>query len=109
MLEELGIVVKTRDDHHKQKKVYTLTYKGIDLIPVMFEIALWSGSYETKRDEIFAKQLAKEGEELRHKMKTDLSNEIRDLFKKDDELFLSYKEKFIPIVIRMSDLKIFYN
>ena len=104
MLENLGMVVKSKDAHHKQKIVYTLTHIGIDLIPVMFEIALWSGSYENIRDKVFTQQLEEGGEELKHKMKTDLSNEINDLFRNDDNLFYSYKQKFMPNVIRMSDL-----
>lgn len=104
MLEELGMVVKSKDAHHKQKIVYTLTHTGIDLIPVMFEIALWSGPCENIRDKVFARQLAEGGEDLKHKMKTDLSNEIYDLFRKDDDLFYSYNKKFRPYVTRMSDL-----
>lgn len=111
MLEELGIVVKTRDDHHKQKKVYTLTYKGIGLIPVVFEIALWFGPFAslTETNHLFVRELQKGGKELQHKMKTDLSKEINDLFKSDDDLFLSYKKKFYPLVITMSDLRLFNN
>lgn len=75
----------------------------------MFEIALWSGSYKNKRDEIIAKQLVEGGEELRLKMKTDLINEINDLYKKDYDLYPSNNKKFGPYVKRMSDLSMNKN
>lgn len=42
MLEREGILTKTPDPAHKQKFVYNLTLKGIDLLPVIKEIGTWS-------------------------------------------------------------------
>ena len=46
MLEKEGIISKFKDANHKQKIVYKLTPKGIDLMPVLVEIILWSAKYD---------------------------------------------------------------
>lgn len=45
MLEEEGLITKKNDPGHKQKIIYSLTEKSIDLLPVIIEIALWSSKY----------------------------------------------------------------
>jgi DNA-binding HxlR family transcriptional regulator len=42
MLEREGILTKSADPAHKQKFVYNLTSKGIDLLPIFKEIGAWS-------------------------------------------------------------------
>lgn len=42
MLEKEKIIRKGKDAQHKQKIVYSLTEKGIDLLPVILAIGLWS-------------------------------------------------------------------
>lgn len=42
MLEKEGIISKEDDPSHKQKNIYSLTAKGIDLLPIMVEIGAWS-------------------------------------------------------------------
>jgi DNA-binding HxlR family transcriptional regulator len=42
MLEEEGIITKVSDSRHKQKFLYSLTQRGIDLLPVLSEIGAWS-------------------------------------------------------------------
>lgn len=46
MLEAEGIVTRHEDDSHKQKIIYSLTQKGIDLFPVIMSIAEWSLKYK---------------------------------------------------------------
>ena len=46
LLEERGIIQKKQDDKHKSKLVYSLTPKGLDLLPVLTEIILWSAKYD---------------------------------------------------------------
>ncbi len=41
-LEAEGIISKKSDPGHKQKIIYYLTEKGIDLFPILMEIARWS-------------------------------------------------------------------
>ena len=45
MLEKEGFIRKYQDQQHKQKIIYRLTEKGIDLLPVLIEIGLWSDKY----------------------------------------------------------------
>ena len=45
MLERAGIITKSSDPEHKQKYIYSLTEKGIDLVPLFAGIAIWSLKY----------------------------------------------------------------
>jgi len=47
MLEKEKIIRKSPDPQHKQKIVYSLTEKGIDLLPVILTIGLWSEKHAT--------------------------------------------------------------
>ena len=46
MLESNGIISKSNDPSHKQKIMYRLTQKGIDLVPVLVEFIMWSAKYD---------------------------------------------------------------
>ena len=46
LLESNGIVSKASDPSHKQKIMYRLTQKGIDLVPVLVEVIMWSAKYD---------------------------------------------------------------
>lgn len=46
LLESNGIVSKSNDPKHKQKILYRLTQKGIDLVPVLVEFIMWSAKYD---------------------------------------------------------------
>lgn len=58
-LEEEGIIVKQVDVNHKQKIRYSLTEKGIDLLPILIENARWSLKYKpvNKEDAIIAQNM----------------------------------------------------
>lgn len=45
-LEQQGIVVKRPSAQDKRKEEYILTEKGLDLIPVLVEMANWSACYD---------------------------------------------------------------
>jgi DNA-binding HxlR family transcriptional regulator len=40
-----GILVKSHDPSHKQKAIYSLTEKGIDLLPLLMEMNAWGLKY----------------------------------------------------------------
>ena len=40
-LVQQGIIVKSHDPSHKQKAIYSLTEKGIDLFPLLMEMSAW--------------------------------------------------------------------
>lgn len=46
-LEAQGIVSKERDPDNKRKNIYSLTEKGMDLIPVIMEAIRWGGTHDT--------------------------------------------------------------
>lgn len=45
-LEQKGILLKQRDTQDKRKEIYSLTEKGLDLIPILLEIANWSARHD---------------------------------------------------------------
>jgi DNA-binding HxlR family transcriptional regulator len=74
MLEKEGIISKTDDPAHKQKYIYTLTLKGIDLLPIMVEIGAWSIKHapvDLKKHK-HAVDLVKGGKELQKKIRKEL-------------------------------------
>jgi len=46
-LEEQGILVKKTSGQDKRKEEYILTEKGLDLIPVLVEMANWSTEHDS--------------------------------------------------------------
>ena len=72
-LEENGVIEKSAHPDSKAKILYKLTQKGIDLLPIIMEIYIWSDKYftipadikatikEAKKDkDKFVKQITKE-------------------------------------------------
>ena len=49
-LEAEGIITKVQDKHNLSKNVYTLTQKGVDLIPLLLEMIEWSVTYNPQPD-----------------------------------------------------------
>lgn len=47
-LEESGIIRKGEDDIKKSRIRYSLTEKGISLLPTMIEMIVWSGQFDKK-------------------------------------------------------------
>ena len=45
-LEERGILVKKRHATDKRKEVYDLTEKGLDLIPILLDMAAWGAKHD---------------------------------------------------------------
>ena len=45
-LEQKGILVKKPHETDKRKEVYLLTEKGLDLIPILLEMAGWSAQHD---------------------------------------------------------------
>ncbi len=46
MLEDSGIISKGVDDVKKSRIKYSLTQKGIDMLPFMIDMIVWSGFYD---------------------------------------------------------------
>lgn len=45
LLEEVGIIIKTKRPDNKKTNLYLLTNKGLALTPVLVELASWSDSH----------------------------------------------------------------
>jgi DNA-binding HxlR family transcriptional regulator len=45
-LEEVGLITKGEDDVKKSRIKYSLTQKGIDMLPFMVDLISWSGVYD---------------------------------------------------------------
>ena len=50
LLLDEEIITKTQDPSHKQKVIYSLTEKGIDLLPILMKISSWSHKYRPVDD-----------------------------------------------------------
>lgn len=73
-LVEQGIVTKSDDPTHKQKAIYSLTEKGIALVPLLLEMAAWGEEYlPTSKLCGLARTLKEGGPELR----AEFMNELR--------------------------------
>lgn len=49
-LLEAAILKRDKDDLDGRKDVYSLTEKGLDLIPLIFEMVLWSAKYDSRSE-----------------------------------------------------------
>ena len=45
-LECEGLIAKTRDQTNRRQFIYSPTPKGLDLLPAILEISLWSAEYD---------------------------------------------------------------
>lgn len=41
-----GIVEKLSDPEHRSKRIYRLTQRGVDLLPIIVEIIVWSAKHD---------------------------------------------------------------
>ena len=48
MLEESGIISKREDNVKKSRIKYSLTKKGIELLPILVEMIIWAGFYDNQ-------------------------------------------------------------
>jgi DNA-binding HxlR family transcriptional regulator len=76
MLVGRGIITKTDDPRHKQRSIYSLTEKGIELLPILAQMAGWGRKYLPVSEElgIRAELLAQGGP----KMWDEFMSELRE-------------------------------
>ncbi|WP_374079351.1 winged helix-turn-helix transcriptional regulator [Bdellovibrio bacteriovorus] len=88
-LVEERILTKEPLAEDSRKDAYLLTEKGLDLIPVIFEITLWSFKYDNKSE-------AKRIRSLVELIKSDnraISKTIREKVKRGEGIVMDYVEK----------------
>ncbi len=78
MLEEQGIILKAKHPDSKAKVLYTLTQKGIDLLPLLIEIHLWTEKYGTipENKKALVKEAKKDREAFINRIIQDLQESI---------------------------------
>ena len=74
-LIELGIIIKSDDASHKQKVIYSLAEKGIDLLPLLMEMIVWGHKH---LPDSTLTGLAKVLEEGGPKMRAEFMAELRE-------------------------------
>ena len=74
LLENTGIVDKTPNGQDKRKVSYSLTAKGVDLLPLLVEMSVWSAKYdpETGASREFISQARKDRARLIEQIKSDM-------------------------------------
>jgi len=78
LLELTGILVKEAHPDNKTKFVYKLTQKGIDLVPVLMEIIVWSDKYNeiSSQARIMAQQARKDKQKLIKQISNSLISQL---------------------------------
>ncbi|MGC5743629.1 winged helix-turn-helix transcriptional regulator [Chryseobacterium sp. NFX27] len=79
MLEENKLIIKLEHPESKAKVLYKLTKKGIELLPILIEISLWSEKYSDIPDDkkLMLKEVKKDKEVFINKHIKELSKGIR--------------------------------
>lgn len=75
-LENLGIIESKRYEKQRTHKVYSLTNKGKDLIPMLVEMILWSAKHKNGLNvsPAFVKKLKKEKDEVIKSIRANVGN-----------------------------------
>ena len=73
-LEEMGIISKGEDTVKKSRIRYSLTQKGIDLLPILLEMIVWGGLKDalTESPKEFMDEAINHKEQLIEKIRTGL-------------------------------------
>ena len=72
-LTQDGIIEKIRDPKHGSKRIYRLTEKGIDLLPVIVEIIIWSAKHdpESPVSKAYVRRATRDRESLLDEMRSN--------------------------------------
>ncbi len=76
-LEEAGLISKGEDEVKKSRIRYSLTEKGIALLPIMVEIISWSGEFD--KDTAAGIEFLNQARENRESLLSELTRELRSL------------------------------
>jgi DNA-binding HxlR family transcriptional regulator len=77
MLEENGIISKGQDHIKKSRIRYSLTQKGIDLLPILIEMILWGGlnDMDTEAPKAFLDEATQNKEALINRFRRQLTED----------------------------------
>jgi DNA-binding HxlR family transcriptional regulator len=85
-LIEVGILRREGHETDGRKETYSLTEKGLDLIPVLFEMMLWSAKYD---DQSEAKRIVRLIELIR-KDNRAISRKVMEQVKRGEAIVAEY-------------------
>ncbi len=85
-LIEVGILQRERDETDRRKDIYSLTEKGLDLIPLLFEMVLWSAKYDSRSE---AKRIMRLIELIR-KDNRKISQKVMEQVKRGEAILAEY-------------------
>jgi DNA-binding HxlR family transcriptional regulator len=77
-LEEQGILRKSPHSADKRKDFYALTEKGLDLIPILLDIVLWSARHDAKSPVRKHKDFLARLEKGPHKLGAEVKQLVRE-------------------------------
>ncbi|MDF3818425.1 helix-turn-helix domain-containing protein [Leptospira sp. 96542] len=85
-LDEDGILTKSKNPEDARKDIYSLSEKGIDLVPMLFEMMLWSSKYDPESEAKRIKKLIAMIEKDNRKISEKIKNKLR----KGEAIFPEY-------------------
>ncbi len=85
-LIEAGILQLEGDAADGRKGIYTLTEKGLDLIPLLFEMVLWSAKYDSQSE---AKRITRLVELIK-KDNRKISQKVKEQVKRGEAIVIEY-------------------
>ena len=88
-LEEQGILKKQPDPDDARKDLYRLTEKGLDLVPLLFEMILWSAKYDARSE---AKRIRGLVELIRSDNRA-VSERVMEKLRRGEALFPEYLDQ----------------
>jgi len=75
LLEQAEVVIKYPDPAHGSKYIYKLSQKGIDLVPILAEIIMWSAKYDV--GSVVEKEFVKIFKKNRETVLKDISSRLK--------------------------------
>ena len=85
-LMEVGIIQCEGDESDGRKAIYSLTEKGLDLIPLLFEMVLWSAKHDSRSE---AKRIVRLVELIR-KDNRKISRKVMEQVKRGEVIVAEY-------------------
>jgi DNA-binding HxlR family transcriptional regulator len=79
LLESNGFIKSSVSPEKKNKFIYNLTEKGIDLIPVIVELMIWGSKYDSFEVKEVVKELRKDKEGTIRGLKDKLFNHLKSV------------------------------
>ena len=78
LLEQSEIIIKTVDPAHGSKFIYKLSQKGIDLLPILIEVIMWSSKHDedTGTDVKFVRRVKHDKEKILKEISSRLKEEL---------------------------------